>query len=95
MRVYFTADEQADEKLQSMFSVIVDRLSEAGVSVLSNLAARNVSSFSSQDLEKIGSGEAMVERVDAVIIEGSRSLPETGYLVAIALAHKKPILYLT
>jgi len=95
MRVYFTADEQADEKLQSMFSAIVDRLSEAGVSVLSNLAARNVSSFSSQDLEKIGSGEAMVERVDAVIIEGSRSLPETGYLVAIALAHKKPILYLT
>ncbi len=62
---------------------------------MSNLAQKNISGFSSQDLERIGqSGEVMLEKVDALVIEGTRPLPESGYLVALALAHKKSILYL-
>jgi len=96
MRIYFTADEQADERYQKMFSRIIRLLNDSGVIVMSNLADPNVSGFSSQDLERIDeSGEALLERVDAVIIEGSRPLPESGYLIALALAHHKPILYLT
>ena len=33
--------------------------------------------------------------MDALIIEGTRPLSESGYLIAIALAHHKPILYLS
>lgn len=63
---------------------------------MSNLADKNITGFSNQDLEKINqAGEVMVERMDALIIEGSRPLPESGYLIAIALAHHKPILYLS
>lgn len=62
---------------------------------MSNLVDRNISGFSSQDLEKINqSGEVLLERMDALVIEGSRSVPESGYLIAIALTHQKPILYL-
>jgi len=95
MKIYFTADNQAEEKLQKRFSQIVDILSNAGVLVMSNLAQRNISGFSSQDLEKIErTGEVLLERVDALVIEGTRNIPESGYLVALALTHKKPILYL-
>ena len=95
MKIYFTADSQAEEKFQKRFSQIVDILNNAGVLVMSNLAQKNVSGFSNQDLEKISrSGEVLLERVDALIIEGSRTIPESGYLIALALTHKKPILYL-
>ena len=95
MKVYFTADNQAEQDLQERFSRIVDIMNSVGVLVMSNLAQKNISGFSSQDLEKIGqTGEMLLERMDALIIEGSRPIPESGYLIAIALAHKKPILYL-
>ena len=96
MRVYFTADNQAEEKFQKRFSKIIDLLNEAGILVMSNLADENLSGFSSHDLEKIDqTGEVLLERMDALIIEGTNPLPETGYMIAIALAYQKPILYLS
>lgn len=96
MRVYFTADNQAEDKLQKRFSQIIDILTDAGILVMSNLAEKNISGFSSQDLEKMEqTGEPLLERMDALIIEGTRPVAESGYLIAIALAHKKPILYLS
>ncbi len=96
MRIYFTADNQAEEKLQKRFSQIIDILSQAGVLVMSNLANKNITGFSSQDLEKINqAGEVLLEKMDGLIIEGTKPLPESGYLIAIALAHHKPILYLS
>ncbi|MDX9893745.1 MAG: hypothetical protein RB292_05070 [Patescibacteria group bacterium] len=96
MRIYFAADNQAGESFQQRFSEIIDLLSERGILVMSNLAAYNLSGFSAQDLEKMNqSGEVMLEKMDGLIIEGSRQIPETAYLVAVALAHQKPILYLS
>ncbi|MDD2807612.1 MAG: hypothetical protein PHW95_03780 [Patescibacteria group bacterium] len=95
MRIYFTADNQAEERLQKNFSKIIEILTASGVLIMSNLVDRSVSGFSSQDLEKINqSGEVLIERMDALVIEGSRTVPESGYLIAIALTHQKPILYL-
>lgn len=96
MRIYFTADNQAEERFQKRFSQVIDILNEAGVLVMSNLADKNITGFSNQDLEKISqAGEVMLEKMDALIIEGTRPIPESGYLIAIALAHHKPILYLS
>ncbi len=96
MRIYFTADNQAEEKLQKKFSKIISILSNGGVSVMSNLANENLSGFSHQDLERIDqAGEILLEKMDALIIEGTNSTPENAYLIAIALAHQKPILYLS
>lgn len=96
MRVYFAADNQAEEKFQKRFSKIIDILTNTGVLVMSNLIDKNITGFSSQDLDKMdASGEGLLEKMDALIIEGSRPLAESGYMIAIALAHKKPILYLS
>ncbi|MAF13639.1 MAG: hypothetical protein CMI53_01970 [Parcubacteria group bacterium] len=96
MRIYFTADNQAEDRLQKRFSQIVSILNDAGVLIMSNLAEKNVTGFSSQDLEKIEqTGEVLLEKMDGLVIEGSKSLAESGYLIAIALTHKKPILYLS
>lgn len=96
MRIYFAADNQAEEKFQKRFSKIIDILTNAGVLVMSNLIDKNITGFSSHDLEKMdASGEGMLEKVDALMIEGTRPLAESGYMIAIALAHKKPILYLS
>ena len=70
-------------------------MSNAGVLVSSNLADKNLVNFSSQDLEKISqAGETILEKMDGLVIEETKSLAESGYLIALALAHKKPILYL-
>lgn len=96
MRVYFTADDQAEEKFQQKFSEIIGILTNAGVLVMSNLANRNLSGFSNQDLERLDqSGEVLLEKMDALIIEGTKPVSEGAYLIAIALTHKKPILYLS
>jgi hypothetical protein len=96
MRVYFAADNQAEEKKQKIFARIIDILSRAGVLVCSSLNDDNLAGFSSQDLEKIEqAGEVLLEKMDGLIIEGSRPLPEAGYLFALALAHRQPILYLS
>lgn len=96
MRIYFTADNQAPEPMQKRFSNIIGTLTESGVLVMSNLADKNLTGFSGQDLEKISqSGEVLLEKMDGLIIEGSRSIPESAYLIAIALVHQKPILYLS
>lgn len=96
MRLYFTADNQAPEVLQKRFSKIIGILSEAGILVMSNLADKNIVGFSNQDLERISqSGEMLLEKMDALIIEGTRPIAESAYLIALALAHKKPTLYLS
>ncbi len=95
MRLYFAADSGAEEKFQKRFSDIITLLNDSGVLVMSNLADKNLSGFSAQDLEKIEQeGMVMLEKMDGLIIEGSSPLPESGYLIAIALTHQKPVLYL-
>ena len=96
MRIYFTADNQAEDKLQKRFVMIIDSLAKAGVLVMSNLVGSGLKGFSGADLDRMEqAGEGMLERMDALIIEGSSYLAESGYLIAIALAHKKPVLYLS
>jgi len=95
MRIYFAADTQADNYLQERFGRIVDIFHGAGAVVMSNIIRHNIGGFSSAELERMDqSGELMIDGVDCVVIEGTHSFSESGYLVAAALAHRKPILYL-
>lgn len=95
MKIYFAADNQKDLKIKEAASFVINFLKKSGVIVMSNLEDEKVSDFSTQDLEKISqSGEVFLEKMDGVIIEGTKPIAEAGYLIALALAHKKPILYL-
>ena len=95
MRIYFAANNSSEEKLRQRYDKIINILSNAGILVMSNLANEKLASFSDQDLEKIDqAGEVLLEKMDGLIIEESRPIAESGYLIALALAHHKPILYL-
>jgi len=95
MRIYFAAENQEGTKRSEINSLIINYLNQSGVMVMSNLSNDNLADFSPQDLERINqSGEVLLEKMDAVIIEGTKSPAEAGYLIALALTHKKPILYL-
>lgn len=96
MKIYFACDNQANEKYQKAYAGILQLLSDAGVIVMSNTASKHISSLTANDLQRISqTGEIMMDRVDGVIIEGSNDIPESGYLIALALAHQKPVLYLS
>jgi len=95
MRIYFTANLDQNPKLAPRCQGIADTLTGAGVLLMSNVEKYNLAAFTSQDLEKMDqTGALMIERVDGLILEGTWPVAEAGYLVAIALAHQKPILFL-
>lgn len=70
----------SSERLRTM----VETLAGHGVGVLSAFEPATASDDTTP----------LLERVDAVVIEGTHPTPETGHLVALSLAYKKPILYL-
>jgi hypothetical protein len=96
MKIYFAANQFASAKKLKQFSEIIKLLSDAGITVMSNIEDENVTEFSEYDMEQINkSGEVLLDKMDALIIEGSEPPAESGYLIALSLAHKKQILYLT
>jgi len=94
MQIYFSANKDAQD-LKNRFQKIIDILTNAGNSVMSDLGLQKSARFSETDIEKIRSaGQTLLEQMDALIIEATVRSPENGYLVALALTHKKPTLFL-
>lgn len=62
--------------------------------LIGRLKALGVSVVTAIDLKRGNLDHAHFESLDALIIDGSAEGSESGYLLAIALAHKKPVLYL-
>lgn len=85
MRIYLWGNPNAGPTLQQRYRRMVETLSEAGASVFSNFHPPATDDGPTPWLE----------RIDAVVIEGSDPAPEAGHLVALALAYRKPVLYAT
>lgn len=84
MKVYFyTKNENNEEKLMAVHRQILEFFKENGLVVISNLYDRTISQ---QNLS--------FEDMNGLVVEGGGSVTEVGYLVAMALAQHKPILYL-
>lgn len=62
--------------------------------LLSELKKLGVTAISGTDFKKGEFGDSGFQSLDAVIIDASSETSEIGYMLAIALAHKKPVLYL-
>ncbi len=84
MRVYLWGNPNAGTTLQQRHRRMAEILTEVGATVFSNFYPP------AMDDER----SPWLERIDAVIIEGSEPTPEAGHLVALALAYRKPVLYL-
>lgn len=94
MRIYFSANKN-EQNLYNRYQKIVDVLTSAGNSVMTDLNLNKSSRFSETDVEKFrAQGETLLEHVNALIIDATKKSPENGYLVALALTHKKPTLFL-
>ncbi len=85
MRVYLFGNPGAGPALQERYRRMAEVLATAGAHLNANFLPT----------VSVGDDAAFMERVDAVVIEGSDPAPEAGHLVALALAYRKPVLYLT
>ncbi|MBU1164336.1 hypothetical protein KKA15_02105 [Patescibacteria group bacterium] len=93
MRIYFSANES--QNLRSRYQKIIDILVMSGNSVMSNLELDKSARFSDTDVEKFrAAGQTLLEQMDSLVIDATIKSPENGYLVALALTHKKPTLFL-
>ncbi len=84
MRIYYFANVKNPTQLL-IFQETSQLLRHSGLTVVDNVKAK-------PDFEMDEQGG--VEQIDAVIIDSSGSDAEAGYLLAVAIAHKKPVLYL-
>lgn len=94
MKIYFSGNQNANYIWQKRFNEIIRILSQASVLVISNLQS-NDGIFKSENESASQQNEILLKKVDGVIIEGTQPTFENGHLIALALAHQKPILYLS
>lgn len=88
MNLYFYAPEPKSEELTQAYRSIAAVLERTGATVWTRESTAG---------EAFGghSRQSPLERVQAIIIEGTEPDPEVGYLLAYAIAQKKPALLLT
>lgn len=94
MKVYFYAPESSSPALVENSRTIADILRRAGVDVITkNMDAAEAFPDSYKQLEQ--RGQSLLDHVAAIVIEGTEPDPEVGYLLAYAIAQKRPALLLT
>jgi len=83
MKVYFYSKPEPEKESQAENHLkIFEFFRENGVDVVSNLRKRP------------DDDELSFEKMEGLVVEGSKSAPEAGYLIATALSQEKPVLYL-
>lgn len=92
MKIYFYGNIHSTPQLQRRFASIISILENNNIEIFSNIKTQQTAT---QAMEKLGdTGETLMEKINALIIEGTNQSFESTHLIALALAHKKPILYL-
>lgn len=89
MTFYFYSPETKSAELTAAAHAVVGLLERAGVTV------RTKESPTPPPASPADADTSPLDRVDAIIVEGTESDPEVGYLLAYAIAQKKPLLHLT
>ena len=91
MKIYFFAAKTEKKRLNDNYETIIKALRQAGADLYSNLKERSLPS----DLAEVrDSGGLVLDRMEAIIIEGTESAADIGYLLALAISQKKPALYI-
>jgi len=77
-----------DQKWEKRYTSIHKFLVKNGVSLVSNVAEKMIKG------EREARKSISYDQIEAVIIEGTYIASDTVYIIATALAYKKPVLYL-
>ncbi|MBI3573250.1 MAG: hypothetical protein HY092_03570 [Candidatus Kerfeldbacteria bacterium] len=94
MHIYFYGPTTNRKDLQLAYQAVKDTLHQSDLWVSTNTEDKQVQVSAEVMAEVRDSDVPIMERMDAFIIEGTTSDPEAGFLLAHAVAAKKPTLYL-
>lgn len=93
MHAYFYAPPTNRSDLQAAYRTIKKILQESDIFLSTNTEAQEIQVSAEVKQAASGSG-GMIEHMDAIIIEGTLADPQVGFLLAQAMAMKKPTLFL-
>lgn len=94
MHVYFYAPPTKQTDLKQAYVLVKDTLSHTDLYVSTNTESEEVQVSAEVMADSRANDVPLLEQMDAFIIEGTTSDPEIGFLIAHAIAMKKPTLYL-
>lgn len=90
MKIYYCAnlDKLSEKKWEKRYFSIHRLLVKSGISLISNIEKKIIKG------ENEARKSISYDQIEAVIIEGTHIASDTVYIIATALAYKKPVLYL-
>lgn len=92
MIFYFYGNLHSTPALQKRFVEIIDIIKKRNIQVLSNLKSQK------EEVEELSNivqtNTLLIEKIDGLIIEATNPSYESAHLIALALTHRKPVLYL-
>lgn len=94
MKIYFYGPETSRRELLDHYEVIAKVLKRNGVLLSSNVARREVNLPAEDIAQAEASGQPLLDQMDALVIDGTISDQQAGYLVAFAITTRKPTLFL-
>jgi len=92
MIIYFYGNLHSTPALQKKFVEIVDFIKKRNIQVLSNMKSQKAEVEELSNI--VQTNTLLIEKVDGLIIEATNPSYESAHLIALALTHKKPVLYL-
>jgi predicted DNA-binding protein len=95
MRLYFYGPPTDTAHLRETYLLIQRFLKQAGVSLSSNTQTPEADLDPEESRLVESRGGTLLDIMDGILIEGSTADPEVGYLLAYAIAQKKPTLFLS
>lgn len=95
MKLFVHTTYNHREYLKRLYTRILEVLKDSGVTVITNHDADGNGTLTKSDVERMSdAGENVLDKMDGIVIEASVQDSEVGYLLAYAIAQKKPVLYL-
>lgn len=94
MHIYFFSSLKKSPARLATGREIREALEQTDVWVSSNTASKEIQASEEVLAEAAANDTPLMNEMDAFIIEGTEPAPEVGFLVAQAMASKKPTLYL-
>lgn len=94
IRLYFYGPPTKNLSLLETYKAIRDVCERADVVLSTNTEPEEINLPSETIAQHEASGVPLLDAMQAIIVEGSTPDPQAGYLLAYALAEKRPLLYL-
>lgn len=94
MHVYFYAPPTNRSDLNAAYRAIKKVFQESDLYLSTNTEPKEIQVSAEVEQATAGGKAMLLEHMDAIIIEGTLSDPQVGFLLAQAMAMKKPLLFL-